>query len=246
MKYVSYSLYGLDPVYREGLVRNILSVQRLLPDYVPIAYLSVEQDDDFVQKLRGLGAKVVVESDDWPRNGMFWRFLVIFEDAAERILIRDCDSDILERDVAAVRAWELSEKSFHIMRDHPLHAAPIMGGMWGAKVDFLRPLVNKSDFMRYTDSKGLDQEYLAMLYPKVVSRSLIHDSIFRYERGARRFPIERKNLEFLGEPLDEFGHPTSLEARVLLERFEKSPFTKLRYLISFSRMMMRVKTEGVE
>lgn len=244
MKYVSFSLYGLNPVYREGLIRNILTVQSVLPDYVPVAYISAEQDGEFIQRLRGLGARVLIQSDDWPRNGMFWRFLVIFEESAERILVRDCDSDILEREVAAIRAWETSEESFHIMRDHPLHAAPIMGGMWGAKVDFLRPIVNKDDFMRYGESKGLDQEYLALLYPKVVNSALIHDSIFRYERRSRSFPIERKNLEFLGEPLDEFGQPASVEARALLGRFEKSLFTRLHYRISFLRMMVRRKDRG--
>ena len=153
MKYICFSLYGSNPLYHEGLIRNLKSIQSKLEDYVPLVYVSKALDKTFIEEIRTLGAVVEVEKDDWPQNGMFWRFQAIFNTSAERILVRDCDSDVLLRDVAAIRAWEKSELAFHIMRDHPLHAAPIMGGMWGAKVELVRSLFDKNDFKLYLNCK---------------------------------------------------------------------------------------------
>ncbi len=54
----------------------------------------------------------------------------------EAILCRDLDSHITPREVAAVEEFfSYPELTFHTMRDHPAHTAPVMGGMWGAKVE---------------------------------------------------------------------------------------------------------------
>ncbi|CAN0454368.1 unnamed protein product, partial [Discosporangium mesarthrocarpum] len=37
------------------------------------------------------------------------------------------------RDRFAVEEWIRSKRSLHAMRDHPCHAYPINGGMWGLK-----------------------------------------------------------------------------------------------------------------
>ena len=47
---------------------------------------------------------------------------------------RDLDSLITEREAAAVLEWQQPEydnRPVHIMRDHPSHGVPILGGMWG-------------------------------------------------------------------------------------------------------------------
>ena len=47
---------------------------------------------------------------------------------------RDLDSRLNDREQAAVTEWLNSNKSFHIMRDHPWHGTEILGGMWGCKL----------------------------------------------------------------------------------------------------------------
>lgn len=57
---------------------------------------------------------------------------------------RDLDSRINSREVSAVQEFyspDHSDKSVHLMRDHPAHNAFIMGGMWGLKVEAVRELV---------------------------------------------------------------------------------------------------------
>jgi hypothetical protein len=39
------------------------------------------------------------------------------------------------REAASVAAFEQSDKAFHIIRDHPKHRIPILGGLWTAKVN---------------------------------------------------------------------------------------------------------------
>jgi hypothetical protein len=42
---------------------------------------------------------------------------------------RDSDSRIIPREEEAVRDWLASNKTYHIMRDHPAHCIPILGGI---------------------------------------------------------------------------------------------------------------------
>lgn len=42
---------------------------------------------------------------------------------------------LLEREAEAVKEWLSENKTFHVLRDHPHHTAPIMGGLWGARWD---------------------------------------------------------------------------------------------------------------
>ena len=50
------------------------------------------------------------------------------------------------REIAAVQEWWQSEKSFHIMRDHPQHQTAILGGMWGIKLRHLERFMMVSSF----------------------------------------------------------------------------------------------------
>lgn len=44
---------------------------------------------------------------------------------------------ISSREAAAVEQWLATNKTFHVMRDHPQHDTTILGGMWGARWDQL-------------------------------------------------------------------------------------------------------------
>jgi hypothetical protein len=52
-------------------------------------------------------------------NGRTWRFAVASDPAVARFLVRDVDSRLSSREVAAVQDWVLRKKPFHVMRDHP-------------------------------------------------------------------------------------------------------------------------------
>ena len=50
----------------------------------------------------------------------------------------DLDPNIYQ--IAAVNEWLDSDKSFHMMRDHPLHDIGMLGSAWGVKLnkDYIR------------------------------------------------------------------------------------------------------------
>jgi len=241
MKLISFSLFGSEAVYVEGLLRNLETVSIKLKDYVPIIFLDHSSDARLVDKIQDLGGIVRLRSSGWAANGTFWRFLALFESQAERAIFRDADSDILDRDIFAIRAWENSGKKFHIMRDHPLHSAPILAGMWGAETQEARNFIYPEDFINYSEAKGEDQNYLAKIYPLIVKKALIHDDFFCYERTAQRFPIPRVGFEFVGEPLDQFGASQSTKSRLLIKKFNKSRMYRTKIRIMFYLYIFRLK-----
>lgn len=241
MNLVSFCLYGNNPIYVSGLFRNLDSIQDKLPDYQAIVYVSRSCENSIIKEFASRGGIVRLEEEDWPPNGMFWRFNAIFEAGAKRVLIRDADSDISRREVAAIREWEISEKSFHIMRDHPLHTAPILGGMWGAKTKVAKTIFNPNQFHNYSKEKRKDQEYLSAIYSSVVGDALVHDAFFKFEKNSKCFSLPRKGYEFIGEPLDPFGKPQSMISRDLVKRAEASVLfrLKIRILFRFSMLLYR-------
>ena len=52
---------------------------------------------------------------------MIWRFLPILDSQVSHFMSRDLDSVVTQREVDAVEEWLKSNKSFHVMRDHPNH-----------------------------------------------------------------------------------------------------------------------------
>ena len=59
--------------------------------------------------------------------GMVWRFAPMADGTVAEFHSRDLDSRISEREIAAVKDWDRTNKSFHIMRDNPYHVSHIMG-----------------------------------------------------------------------------------------------------------------------
>jgi hypothetical protein len=128
MKLISFTLYGNDKKYIEGMYKNIPLKKEFYPDWQIIVYHDDSLEENVVSKLskdcilrnvQGCGISAAA-----------WRFLAHEEDC-ERFIVRDSDSRISQREATAVAEWEESNKTLHIMRDHPHHGHAILGGMWG-------------------------------------------------------------------------------------------------------------------
>src|SRR5262249_9683013 len=128
------------------------------------------------------------------------------------------DSRLNRREGAAVKEWLSSDRDFHVMRDHPHHNVPILGGMWGVRNSLLsdmRQLVesyNKGDFWQ------VDQNFLAStIAPRVRAHWMEHDEYF----SGRRFPTRRVGREFVGQPFDEHDRPLVFGPTPLEWRFRR-------------------------
>ena len=202
-KIISFSLWGSNPKYTIGAIRNAELTPIIYPGWVSRFYCGLSVPIDIINTLKSLPYTEVIimnVNGDWA--GMFWRFYAC-EDS-DVILSRDTDSRLSIREKLAVDEWLGSDKDFHIMRDHPYHTTEILGGMWGVRnglLENIKSLINeyiKGDFWQ------VDQNFLReKIYPLVVNNSFIHDSYLNYNINSKKFPSERINKEFIGDVFDE-------------------------------------------
>lgn len=195
MKIVSYSLWGNDPKYTIGAIRNAEMCREYYPDWTARFYVGKSVPTDIISSLKGFDNTEVVlmeQEGDW--TGMFWRFTAA--DGDDVVLSRDTDCRPSWREVKAVDAWLNSDKDFHIMRDHPYHGTEILGGMWGARKGILRGISQKISEYNKGNFWQVDQNFLrGVVYPLVRDRALVHDEIF--ER--KPFPTPRQSRDFVGK-----------------------------------------------
>ncbi|XP_076031907.1 uncharacterized protein LOC143019810 [Oratosquilla oratoria] len=215
---VSFSLFG-DPMsaYWEGLLKLAPDVEDKYPGWLLRVYLDGttghnifqlawtckllcgHQNADIcpVERLHGMGNVRNVAA-------AVWRFAVIQDPTVSRYIVRDSDSKIIQREVDAVREWIRSGKCYHVMRDHPGHGVPMLGGMWGGCLDLNSKEVAKARekiFMITSNKRGLDQFALrTYLYPAIQGQVLEHDAFYcKRFKNSVPFPSQRDpSGDFIG------------------------------------------------
>ena len=205
---VAYSLWGDHPMYWEGAIRNVEIVNEKLPGFICRFYIDDACDDKLIDSLRHLdNVEIIMVSSKDSFHGMFWRFWASDDTEVDIFLSRDCDSRIGLREIAAINEWLASDKDFHIMRDHPYHTVPILGGMWGCRNGILREIGITDKISKWTQfqRKGVDQDFLGQaIYPLVKDRSMEHSEFnLRFGGEIRPFPYIRNDYEFVGDVFDE-------------------------------------------
>lgn len=204
-KIIAFSLWGKDPKYTIGAVRNAELSKDIYPGWICRFYTGKDVPEDIENKLLDNGAEVCrMDGADW--NGMFWRFFAA--DSNDVMISRDTDSRLGLREKAAVDQWLASDKDFHIMRDHPYHQTEILGGMWGVRDGLLsgiKDMIANYDTRDYDNKYQVDQNFLReIIYPLVKDRAMVHDEYFQ----KKPFPSPRKDMkDFVGQVYDQFDKP---------------------------------------
>lgn len=132
-----------------------------------------------------------------------WRFLPAGDELVEIMASRDLDSPITRRELEAVTDWMASNKSWHAMRDNPMHFVPMLGGMWG-----FRPALNRA-FSRDVRAKMLDRSIVSgyggrgdqrflrdQIWPHIQAELIAHDSFLctePYGSTSRPWPVRRRH-----------------------------------------------------
>ena len=238
VKIVSMSLYGSEPRYTMGAIRNAELVKETFPGWKLRIYMESPASStprfglvprNIVEQLRSLGADIhyiVPEQDFIPP--MMWRFLVADDPSVDYFIIRDSDSRLTERDSAAVSAWIRSGKPFHSIRDHPSHANyAVSGGLWGGRTKELRNILRRSwiDLMRGTSSKYLeDMNFLnSVIWPRVQFHAYCSDSVScdRWP-NSHPFPVARYGYDHVGQVFNEHDLGRPIDIRILRAAGENS------------------------
>lgn len=205
---ISFSLWGSDPKYNIGAIRNAELTNIIYPAWTSIFYVnSISVPNDTIVSLKSIpNTKVVeiIDNDSWAN--MFWRLRTFDDTDIDICIFRDTDSRLNHREKTAVDAWLSSDKTFHIMRDHPHHGFPILGGMWGYKKNDKYNLSALAKSFIPSDRYGTDYEFFAkILYPVIGEDKLVHDEFF----DKLPFPKPRIGTEFVGDVYDAMDnrHP---------------------------------------
>ena len=219
-KVISFSLWGDKKIYTVGAIRNAQLAMELYPGWQCRYYIGRSVPNIVVEELKSYPNTELVEMDtDGSWHGMFWRFYPASESDIDIFISRDCDSRLSQREVAAVNEWLRGPKLVHIMRDHPYHTAPIMGGMFGMKkfgCNEMKDLITQFK-ERYKDEWQCDQDFLRdIIWPRIIHKSLAHDNWGRFSQGEYVNFGKRIYNEFVGSIVNELELPAYPEHHELV------------------------------
>jgi protein O-GlcNAc transferase len=206
-KIISFSLWGNNPKYTIGAIKNAELALSIYPEWKCLFFIGSDTDKEIISKLKEFPNTSIIHklgACDW--TGMFWRFETSYNPEIDVSIFRDTDSRLNSREKHAVEDWLNSDKAFHIMRDHPHHGFPILGGMWGYKRKSNYDLKKLFDAFIPNNSYGTDYDFLGnILYPMIGDDKIVHDPFFEN----KPFPTSREGTEFVGDVYDEHNirHP---------------------------------------
>ena len=114
-KVISFSLYGVKPLYYLGAEKNIQEAKEIYPDYICRFYCT--KDVPNLEKLKSLAESGECELiiPNLPSPPVFWRILACDDPNVDVCLQRDCDSIVNCREKVAVDEWIDSGKTLHFM-----------------------------------------------------------------------------------------------------------------------------------
>lgn len=204
---ISFSLWGNNPTYTIGSIKNADLALHYYPDFECWFYIHKDSvpDEIIEQLVIKPNVKIIFKTGNLnDQKPMTWRFESIDDPEVEINMSRDTDTRILLREKLAADEWIESGKMFHIMRDHPHHMNkqyPIMAGMFGTRkiksVRDWRSRINKQKIKdRYDDQRFLNET----IYPLIKKDCLIHSSFGKlFNEEVMPFPIDYcKNYLFVG------------------------------------------------
>jgi len=204
-KVLSFCLWGDNPTYNIGAIRNSEIAKSLYPDFECWFYIHKETVPiKTIEKLEKMdNTKVIFKYGDLNTSKpMMWRFEAIDDNEVELMMCRDTDTRILFREKLAVDEWLNSNKVFHIMRDHPHHRFHVLGGMFGTKkIPEISSWASLMKKVVQNKNRDYDQEFLyCYIYNNIKDNSVIHATFHKHEPHSKDFPIKYDNdYRFVGE-----------------------------------------------
>ncbi len=219
MNYLSFTLWGNNPLFNVGAIRNSELINEIYPNWKMVLYYDNSVPKETINQLTK-NKVILFDMSNSNIYGAFWRFLAADIHDADYVCFRDCDSRISIREKLAVDEWINSNKSLHVMRDHPAHRIPygnntigILAGMWGVKSGKINITKMIDEYPKHNvHVYGQDQTFLAQVYNFFGEDKISHDEFFENNP----FPIKRENGRFIGERINIDEQPLTNDHLVLL------------------------------
>jgi hypothetical protein len=214
MRAIAFSLYGNNPRYTIGAIKNAILGSRYFPfeDGFRLVFYCGQSVEEWVISTLNLvkGVKIVRMSEAEDNTARLWRYLAFADPQFEVVICRDADARLSFRDRIAHEEWEQSGLDYHIIKDHPSgHNYPISAGMFAGKTAKLRDMAELIASDNPGDFYTTDQAFLeTVIYPRVKDSVLIHDPFYNTPtqgnsiRTGIAFDAPTK-LSHIGAALDE-------------------------------------------
>ena len=221
---ISMSLFGKDPRYLYGAIRNAQLAPVIYPGWTIRFYIADGNSLEFLMvpqrillNLKALGAQLsyVSGDDELYIKPRYWRYLVADDEKVTEFIIRNVDARLTDRDKSAVDEWLKSTETLHTMRDHPKYEnIAIPEGLWGAR---RRPLSTKLGLpMRQLLLKAGDIDNSVIL-SSVQSSHFCHSSNTCINNSSsiqcKPFHLNKKRtktlygLEYIGQRFNQYMIP---------------------------------------
>lgn len=156
-KIISFSLWGNDPKYCTGIIKNCMLALKYFPNWNVYVYFDSSVPDEYLEELEWYTNVSLYEKEDG--FGAFWRFEPMKPGTI--VLSRDADSRLSLREKKIVDDWIETDKKMCCIRDHANHYEfPIMAGMFGIKDGLSKEMFN--EMKNYTSNHNylIDQIFL--------------------------------------------------------------------------------------
>jgi hypothetical protein len=127
----SFCIYGSNPKYTFGLVKNLGQIRVHYPDFQTWIAVGNDVPQEYIEKYKRYPNVKLIH---YPCTGgrlMTYRFFPIDDPAVACMIVRDADSRFGDRDHECIRYFLSSDYCVFTIRDHRFHQCPIMGGQWG-------------------------------------------------------------------------------------------------------------------
>jgi hypothetical protein len=218
-KVISFCLFGSNPRYTIGAIKNAKLAKQYMPDWECRFYIANNVPEEIVDELDKMDNVRLIRSRT-PFNFTFTleRFKVFSDPEVDVAICRDTDGRISGRDILCINEW-LSERfdklNFHIIKDHPHgHSAVMSAGMWGAKAKALRHIEDEIEHFLSRpgvdrNQRGVDQEFLAeRIHPFILDSILYHSNYYTNkilgDSVSKNFPsLDRFPDNHIGAAVDE-------------------------------------------
>lgn len=223
---ISMSLYGKEPMYTYGAIRNAQIAKIFFPGWSLRFYIPSQNGtkpewlvpERVVYRLEQLGAEIVyITSSDSRIPPSLYNLLIADNESVEYFVVRRPNNRLSDRDFSAVSDWLLSSgvRPVHCLRDHEIHAdKPIISGLWGAKRADLMRLVGKPMLVALqeaaTKTPDLSPQQFVnnTLWPMMKDSAMAHDSVScdKWPHSVA-FTMARESDEYIGQVVDPYGVP---------------------------------------
>ena len=156
-KIISFSLWGDNPKYCVGVIKNILLAYKHFPGWIVHVYYDDTVPNEILDHIEYYNNTLLKERKEG--FGAFWRYEAMKPGTI--VISRDADSRLSLREKKIVDEWIESDKKLCVIRDHANHYEfPIMAGMFGVKEGLTKEIFDTMKGYTCNHNYLIDQIFL--------------------------------------------------------------------------------------